>query len=77
MVTKTFSGDVAEGYPRTYYGMQAFTYGGVDYPLIDTDALAVMAVSTYQARLAAFISHVEEQEVGLAVSEAQTNEPYF
>ena len=76
-VTKTLSGDIAEGYPRTYYGMQAFSYAGIGYPVIDASQLAIMAVSQFNARLAAFTAYVESQESGLDVSEVQTNEPYF
>lgn len=77
VVTKTLSGDVAEGYPRTYFGMEAFSFAGTEYPAINTSQLARLAVSIYEARLAAFIAYVESQEAGLDVSEVQTNEPYF
>ncbi|HBX45567.1 hypothetical protein [Limibacterium fermenti] len=76
-VTKTLSGDMAEGYPRTYYGMQAFSYNGTDYPAIDAETFSMMAVSLYQSRLSAFIAYVELQEFGLNISEVQTNEPYY
>lgn len=76
-VTKTLSGDIAEGYPRTYYGMQAFSFSGTEYPTITEEQLARLGVSVYEARLAAFIGYVESQESGLDVSVVQTNEPYF
>lgn len=77
VVVKTLSGDIAEGYPRTYYGMQAFSSAGIEYPSINTDQLSKLGVAAYETRLAAFIAYVEEQEAGLVVSEVQTNEPYF
>lgn len=76
-VTKTLSGDVAEGYPRTYFGMQAFSHAGTEYPTINSETLSKMAVSLYTARLTAFIAYVESQEVALSVAATQTNEPYF
>lgn len=76
-ITKTLAGEIVAGYPRTYLGMISFTHGGTEYPAIDGEMLALMPVEQYQARLAAFIAHVQSQEAGLDIATVQTNQPYF
>lgn len=76
-ITKTLAGETVEGYPRTYLGSISFSHGGTEYPAIDSERLATMPVEQYQARLAAFIAHVQTQEAGLDIAAVQTNEPYY
>lgn len=75
-VTKTLADELVIGYPRKYYGTQMFAYNGVEYPTISAEKLTTMPVAQYQARLNAFIAYVQTQEMGLIISEVQTNEPY-
>lgn len=68
-VNKTTAGVQSDGYPRTYYGRNEFTYNGVVYPAIDAFRMATMPVVDYDARLAAFKAYVETIELGLDVDE--------
>lgn len=72
-VTKTLAGVVVTGYPKTYYGLQAF---GI-YGAITPDQMSLMSVNAYEDRLSSFIAHVQAQESGLVIQAAQTNEPYY
>ena len=76
-ITKTLAGEITTGYPRTYLGAISFSHAGAEYPAIDADRLAAMPIEQYQARLAAFIAHVQTQEAGLDIAAVQTNEPYY
>lgn len=76
-ITKTLAGVVVDGYPKAYYGAQAFTWNGVNYEAIDSTRLATMPVADYEERLSAFKSWVQSQETGLNIASVQTNEPYY
>ena len=67
IVNKTIAGVQAEGYPRTYYGRNEFTYNAIVYPAIEPLTMATMPVVDYEARLAAFNSYVETIEQALDV----------
>lgn len=68
-VNKTLAGVQSEGYPRTYYGRNEFTYNSIVYPAIDTTLLATMPLVNFNARLVAFKSYVEGIETGLDIDE--------
>ena len=72
IVNKTIAGLQAEGYPRTYYGRNEFTYNAIVYPAIEPLTMATMPVGDYETRLAEFIAYVETIETGLDVGESTT-----
>lgn len=78
VITKTIAGVLVEGYPRTYYGRDAFSFNGVNYLAILPELLATMPVATYEARLTAFQGYVESLELGLnlATDIVEGDEPY-
>lgn len=76
-INKIIAGEQVSGYPKIYYGIQAFTYNSVSYAVITSTQLATLSVTAYEERLEAFQSYVESQELGLDISEVQTNEPYY
>ena len=76
VVTKYIAGEIQEGYPKTYYGLNEFTWNSVTYPTIDSLQLATMSVADYEARLAAHQSYVENQEAGLVIADVVTEEAY-
>lgn len=71
-VNKTIAGVLADGYPRSYYGRNEFTYNGTVYPAIDALRMSTMPVVDYETRLAAFKAYVEGIEAGLNVDESTT-----
>lgn len=77
MITKTLAGEIVAGYPKTYYGAQAFTWNGTVYETIDSTRLATMKEADYTARLTNFQAWVQNQETGLNITLVQTNQPYF
>ncbi len=68
-VTKKIGGIEVNGYPKVYKVYEAFG----NYAAITVDELAKLAVSDYQARLAAFKTYVESVETGVEVN---TGEAY-
>ena len=68
-VTKKIGGIEVNGYPKVYKVYEAFG----NYAAITVDELAKLAVSDYQARLAAFKTYVESVETGVEVN---TDEAY-
>lgn len=76
-ITKTLAGVMVAGYPKIYYGAQAFTWNSVNYEAIDTTRLATMPTADFTARLSAFQSWVQSQETGLNIATVQTNQPYY
>ena len=81
-VTKNIGGALAEGYPRSYSGLNSFRVNAgdltfVDYPVITLEDLAVMPIADYQTRLADFIRYVQIQEPVLIIADVQTNEAYY
>lgn len=68
-VTKKIGGIEVDGYPKVYKVYEAFG----NYAAITVGELAKLAVSDYQARLAAFKAYVETAETGVKVN---TDEAY-
>lgn len=76
-VNKTLAGIVAQGYPKTYRGLNAFTSDSAEYPAIDSTLLATLPTDVFQKRLSAFKKYVETQEPGLQVDEVCTIPAYI
>lgn len=74
-VTKKIAGEIAPGYPRTYYGQQTFEVGNVSYPSLSQDEFSLMSNLAYLMRLNAFVAYVQSQENGLNIENVQTNTP--
>lgn len=77
VIAKTVANELAEGYPRTYYGRSAFTWNSVYYQPLTDEELSVMSVNSYVTRLNAFKAYVESQEAGLVINDVQQNQPYY
>ena len=72
-VNKTIAGVVADGYPKTYRGLNTFG----SYLAITSDQMALMPVADYEARLAAFKTYVQTQEPGLDIAATCTVQAYY
>jgi len=70
-LTKKVGGVVQLGYPKTYNGL--ISWGNSLYPTINTTQFAQLTTSQYNARLAAFLAHVESIEAGYDSSTDMTN----
>lgn len=76
-VSKTLAGVVAQGYPKTYRGMDAFTYQSIEYKAISSELLSTMPVETFENRVIAFKKYVETQEPGLRIDDVCTVPAYI
>ena len=76
-ITKTLAGELVAGYPKMYYGLQAFTHNGNQFAEITSERMALMPVADYENRLARFKAYVQAQEAGLIIDNVQTNQAYY
>lgn len=76
-VNKTLAGIMAQGYPKTFRGMDAFTYQATEYPTINSTLLATLPTEAFETRLAAFKKYVEIQEPGLHIDDVCTVPAYI
>lgn len=74
-VTRKISGEIAPGYPRTYYGQQAFEWNNHSYPSLTREDFSLLSPNAYEQRRLAFQAFVEAQEHGLDINSNQTNQP--
>lgn len=75
IVTRRISGEVAPGYPRTYFGYQSFEYKNETFSSISEEEFSLLSNDAYEKRKLAFIGYVESQEPGLQIETMQTNQP--
>lgn len=67
-INKTIAGMQVDGYPHTYDGKLAFSFGNTNYPVINDLQLATMPTVDYQNRLMVFKNYVQSLEQGLNFS---------
>lgn len=77
VVSRKISGEMAPGYPRTYYGQQAFDWDNKSYPSLSPEEFSLLSTNSYEERKEAFQAYVESQEYGLHIESVQTNQPTF
>ncbi len=77
IVEKKIAEVMQPGYPVTYQGRNAFSFGGVNYESITASQLADMGDEEYNTRLAAFKLYVQQIESGLNIDVVQSNVPYL
>lgn len=78
VINKTIAGVQAEGYPRTYSVLNAFSViDQFNYDAISEQNYAELDVTSFNKRISDFIQFVELQEPGLVVENVQENQYYI